>query len=381
MDFEREPRRQSAQALVDALSVALGRSVLLDDPALVPLAHSRQWDVDEVRSTSILSRGPSGAVREALFDQGIAAAADIVHTPPDPELGMEARVCMPVRDGGQTLGYIWILDPREELGADELERVRSTAAEISAVLARSSRREIGDEAELVEQLRSPDPHTRERAAAVASARHLLGEGPAIVCLVCAGAGAGEPVEAARRAVRRLSIGQALAATVPEGAALVASLGDPVLRTLSEDEIAAWLRTVAAAGAPVGQSAPTPSTALDEGFRQAGLALRVARRRPSGVAAWETLGADRLLVQLPPTITADLPARLARFLREEPVLVETLTAFLDAGGDVKATATALSLHRSGLYYRLQRIQELSGLDLDDGDDRLLAHLAIRAERLF
>lgn len=191
---------------------------------------------------------------------------------------------------------------------------------------------------------------------------------------------GDPVEGARRVVRRLSIGQALAATAPEGAALVASLGDPVLRTLPEDEIVTWLRTVAGDGSVVGQSAPAMPVALYQAFRQAGLALRVARSREPGVAFWQTLGSDRVLAQLPPGIDADLPVRLARFLRDEPVLVETLAAFLDAAGDVKATATALSLHRSGLYYRLRRIEELSGLDLDDGDDRLLAHLAIRAERL-
>jgi hypothetical protein len=80
---------------------------------------------------------------------------------------------------------------------------------------------------------------------------------------------------------------------------------------------------------------------------------------------------------------DRPARfrakgfgLLHLLRDEPGLAETLAAFLDAAGDVKSAAAALSLHRSGLYYRLQRIEELTGLDLSRGDDRLLAHLAIR-----
>ena len=60
---------------------------------------------------------------------------------------------------------------------------------------------------------------------------------------------------------------------------------------------------------------------------------------------------------------------------------TLEAFLDAGGDVKATAQVLSLHRSGVDYRMKRIEELTGLVLARGEDRLLAHLAIRAEHLF
>jgi DNA-binding PucR family transcriptional regulator len=164
--------------------------------------------------------------------------------------------------------------------------------------------------------------------------------------------------------------------------LVASLGDPVLRTLGESEVGAWLREVSGADVAVGESAATTLKALDDAYRQAALALRVARarKREAPVAAWPELGADRLVAQLPAGALGDLPEGLAHLLREEPGLVETLSAFLEAGGEIKATAAALSLHRSGLYYRLRRIEELSGLDLSRGDDRLLAHLAIRTEQM-
>jgi DNA-binding PucR family transcriptional regulator len=77
---------------------------------------------------------------------------------------------------------------------------------------------------------------------------------------------------------------------------------------------------------------------------------------------------------------DVPPRLAALMRDEPVLARTVAAFLDAAGDVPATAAALSLHRSGVYYRLRRVEELTGLDFDRGDDRLLAHLALRLAAL-
>jgi DNA-binding PucR family transcriptional regulator len=133
---------------------------------------------------------------------------------------------------------------------------------------------------------------------------------------------------------------------------------------------------------VGQSAAAELTGLDQAFRQASLALRVADARPGGdpVAAWSSMRADRLVAQLPRSALADLPEGLQRLLRDEPELVATLSAYLEAGGDIKATAAALSLHRSGLYYRLRRIEEIGDLDLGSGDDRLLAHLAIRAEQM-
>lgn len=122
-----------------------------------------------------------------------------------------------------------------------------------------------------------------------------------------------------------------------------------LRTLPPDEVGTWLHAVAGTDVAVGQSGATVLTALHEASRQARIALRVARSHPPGaaVAAWSTLGADRLVAQLPASARADVPAGLARLVREEPALVATLSAFLDAGGDVKATAAELSLHRSGL----------------------------------
>jgi DNA-binding PucR family transcriptional regulator len=37
---------------------------------------------------------------------------------------------------------------------------------------------------------------------------------------------------------------------------------------------------------------------------------------------------------------------------------------------------LGIHRLNRYYRLSRVQQLTGLDLDDGKDRLLPHIVCR-----
>ena len=39
-----------------------------------------------------------------------------------------------------------------------------------------------------------------------------------------------------------------------------------------------------------------------------------------------------------------------------------------------------MHRATLYRRLERVEEITGLDLENGDDRLLAHLGLRILRL-
>ena len=64
------------------------------------------------------------------------------------------------------------------------------------------------------------------------------------------------------------------------------------------------------------------------------------------------------------------------MAEEPVLAPVE---VDAG-DVKQTAAELWLHRTSLYYRLRRIEELAGVDLSRGEDRLLCHVALRLGRI-
>jgi purine catabolism regulator len=58
------------------------------------------------------------------------------------------------------------------------------------------------------------------------------------------------------------------------------------------------------------------------------------------------------------------------------LVPTLEAFFAHHGNVSQTAEALYLHRNSLMYRLDRAGEISGLNLDDVDDRFSLQLALR-----
>jgi PucR-like helix-turn-helix protein len=374
----------SLQAMVDALSVALGRPVLLDDPELAPIAFSRQWDFDDVRSESILGRGASPRVREELLGEGIASATDLIRTAHRVELGMEERVCMPVRRASRVLGYIWLLvrGDESEVSERELEQIRVAAGAIGEQLDGRPGHGAFDEGPLLARLLAEEAAVRDEAAAEVRARDLLPDERLVLCLLAVPGVAGGALREAHRSVRRLSVGHSIAGGSGERTALVVSMADPVLRPLREQDVAAWVRQVALADVAVGQSAAATLQTLSEASRQARLALRVAVAggRPPRAAAWAELGADRLVAQLPPTIVTDTPGPLARLLATEPTLAETLGVFLDRGGDVKATAEALSLHRSGLYYRLRRIEEQAELDLSDGDDRLLAHLAVRARAL-
>ncbi|GAA2386644.1 helix-turn-helix domain-containing protein [Streptomyces coeruleofuscus] len=62
------------------------------------------------------------------------------------------------------------------------------------------------------------------------------------------------------------------------------------------------------------------------------------------------------------------------------LRDTPRCFLDNAGSIPRTADALRLHRTSLYYRLRQIREITGLDLDNGADRLVLHMGLRVEEL-
>lgn len=62
------------------------------------------------------------------------------------------------------------------------------------------------------------------------------------------------------------------------------------------------------------------------------------------------------------------------------LARTAEVYLDCAGQAGRTASELGIHRQTLYYRLNRVEQLTGLDLDDGEDRLLLHMALKRARL-
>ncbi|MEU9227110.1 helix-turn-helix domain-containing protein [Streptomyces massasporeus] len=120
-----------------------------------------------------------------------------------------------------------------------------------------------------------------------------------------------------------------------------------------------------------------ATAWAEASAAARAALAEARFGP--VAQWASIGPFRLLTALPPEVAHDPVARtlLAPVHHE---LARTAEVFLDCAGQAARAAAELGIHRQTLYYRLSRIEKLTGLDLDDGEDRLLLHMALKAHRL-
>jgi purine catabolism regulator len=62
------------------------------------------------------------------------------------------------------------------------------------------------------------------------------------------------------------------------------------------------------------------------------------------------------------------------------LLETLEAFCDRLGNLSQTAEKLFIHRNSLLYRMERISQLAGIDMNNPDTRLAVHLALKIRRM-
>lgn len=61
------------------------------------------------------------------------------------------------------------------------------------------------------------------------------------------------------------------------------------------------------------------------------------------------------------------------------LARTVEAYLDSGCNAQTTSVDLMLHRTSLYYRIQRFEALTGVNLKSGVQRTNTHLAIKVAR--
>ena len=129
--------------------------------------------------------------------------------------------------------------------------------------------------------------------------------------------------------------------------------------------------------------------LPRAASEALLAANVAHGATDGAAlAFEQTGAYRLLL----SAMSENPTELQRFYEEtvEPLvaydeqyetdLVRTLEAFLEADGNVAGTAQRLFTHRHTIYYRLERVRELSGHDVSSSDGREKLSLGLKSMRV-
>jgi sugar diacid utilization regulator len=190
----------------------------------------------------------------------------------------------------------------------------------------------------------------------------------------------EVLHAARRALRQQQL-PALLGTMA-GTVVIVAPGGADWEALRQATMAQLGGSCCRVG--VGDAYPRPSQ-LPASLGEARLALRlqVASSPAERTSVLGDLGVLRMLAA-----TGDL-SDVERFVRKwlgaladyderkHTEMLKTLTQYLQHGGGYEATSRALSVHRSTLKYRLQRIRDLTGFDLGDPETHFNLQLATRA----
>jgi DNA-binding PucR family transcriptional regulator len=161
-------------------------------------------------------------------------------------------------------------------------------------------------------------------------------------------------------------------------ARISSLTSWIRGTISalRNELGLQLRAVIAA--PVTGLAGLPAARVE-----VDRVLDSAERHPDSIAQVTSLAEARTTVLLDEIVTmvsADerlVDPRVSDLQAHDPVLVQTLRAYLDSFGDVAAAAQRLHVHPNTVRYRVRRIEQLLSTSLADPDVRLVLSLGLRA----
>ncbi|GAA1759853.1 PucR family transcriptional regulator [Agromyces humatus] len=387
------------QETIDRLSIAVGRSVVLDDAAFHLLASSPHYgDVDAARLSTLINREPDARQREHLGSLRLNMHHGPTMVAPHPESGfVNPRVCVPIRSRVEVLGYLWItataplLPPDCYAIADAVETLEhmlhNMFESISSVNAEVESQTI--------TLLAYDQPTREAAAQELKDLGMFNRSNWFVALAL-----DLPVQwtawsgpSPRRTVFD-ALWRAMAAPTIDSYTFAPSTPDTIIivgyrNRPPRDSLDTICRNILrelkdpglADAASVGVGSAVPALAdVWRSFDQASVAAGLARRTGQTATHWEDAA-------MPAAISAMLSAPAPHLLPPVFAALETapadvlelLETYFDSGGSVAEIAARLNVHRGTVYYRLRGLADAYGIDLDDGDTRFALSAWIQLRR--
>jgi hypothetical protein len=387
--------------LANAIAGTVGGATTIEDPDSNVLAFSSLGHpIDTPRRDTILGHRIPGAWRLALEERGVFKelyASDDVLRIDGVRIGdleLTPRMAIVVRAGGEVLGSVWVAQAERPFDGDAVQALRG-AARIAA-LHMLHHRAAGDldRQRRIEQMRAllsgqplPPPGLALLGLSAGTPLTVVAVAPDIESLA-------EPEIAT---ARMLSVITLYAEVFRRRAAAVAVDGVvyvilPAVEEADRSRLMVFVKDlVVRAGATIKSTviAGVGTTATDlaevlSSRREADDVVRVMPRlrNPCPAAHIDDVRGHVALMHLADFAAQESHLRGGKVQRlvvhderHDTRYVETLQCYLDRFGDIPAAAASLSIHRNTFRYRLARLLEISGLDLDDPDERLVTHLQL------
>jgi DNA-binding PucR family transcriptional regulator len=385
--------------LAQSLADRIHGMVSIENAQSHVLAYSASNDeADELRRLSILGRaGPPEHLewidQWGIFD-ALRSSGEVVRVAERPELGLRPRLAIgiyqPSADARRPpvfAGTIWVQQGSQPLADDAEEMLRGAAVLAARIIFRLAARP-STHARRVQQLLGFADGEPDDLAAIARELGLAADGAAALI---GWDTSGTPGAGARQ--MRLGDVLALSASAFRRDAQVATRGSRIYVLLPQTQtrsVTSWVRGTisalrtelcvelrAAIAAPVASLADVAAarTEVDR-------VLDSAERHPVSIGQVTSLAEARTTVLLDEVVTlvgADerlVDPRMRDLRARDPVLAETLRAYLDSFGDIGAAAQWLQVHPNTVRYRVRRIEKLLSTSLSDPEVRLLFSLGLR-----
>lgn len=383
-------------ALADAVSQLVDAPVTIEDRLSRVLAYSgRQDEADPARAETIIGRRVPERFLRSLQELGVFKklrdGPGCVYVD-NLDAGVLPRLAVAVRAGEEVLGSIWAAVPRRP--TPEVERAFADTAKVAAL--HLLRHRAGADVERTLQADLLASILQGTAGARDAALRLGVSGASYRVLAAWIAADDETDEARARAQLRDVLAIHISAFRVRGAA--ASMGGVVYALLTAEDSEERSRDLAVRiaddlatrpgqlGVPVigiGGHAATLDH-VPRAKREAEESLRVLRARPGRrVATIEEVRLPALLARFAEAVSPErdiYEEKLTRLVESDrkgnTAYIEALTSYFDEFGDYTAAAARLHIHANTLRYRLRKAQELSGVNLDDPDERLALMLLLR-----
>ncbi|MDH6113356.1 DNA-binding PucR family transcriptional regulator [Kitasatospora sp. MAP12-15] len=385
-------------SLAQTTAVLTGGIVSIEDTSSRVLAYSRSSDSDEVddlRRLSILGwQGPEpylSKLREWGIFQHLRSSDSVIAVEPHPELGLRRRLAIGIRAGAQPLGTIWVQEGAQPL-APLAEQALVGAARVAAGQLVRRRRELSADVRLTRTLLTG---LLEGSTGPQSLATHLGLDPHRPATVLAYSAQGSDVTRAEvtglisvhtaarhRGALLAPIDARIYVLLPE---LPAGLPMTTVRDWAQevvdaarDHLGVVLRAAIGSTVPGLGAVPGSRAQADrilDAMGRGGVVPEVAALIDvqAEVLVSEVLA---LLQERPALRDPRLAALSAYDLRHGTRLAESVLAWLDALGEVRVAAQSLHIHPNTLRYRVRRAEQLTGIDLAQPQQRLLAMLQLR-----
>ncbi len=392
-----DPMRDSGTdlfGLAQSIAERTRGMICIEDADSHMLAYSASSEeADELRRLTILGRaGPPEHLKWigqwGIFD-ALRSGGEVVHVDERPELGLRPRLAVGVhlprtdaRRKPAFAGTIWLQQGSTPLAEDSAEILRGGAVLAARIMSRLTAAP-SQHAARVQQLLGIS--SRDTDDVTVLARELGIPADARAALVgFRGVGAAAPSDVI-----------ALNASAFRADAQVASAGDRVYvllpKTTAAAAVTSWARGVVAAlqrelGLDVRAVTAAPMTGLAGAAAVRNEVDRVfnsAERHPSAISQVTSLDEARITVLLDEIVSHVaaqarlVDPRVRELYARDPMLADTLRAYLDGFGDIAAIARQLHVHPNTVRYRIRRIEKLLLTSLDDADERLVLALGLRA----